>query len=167
MIRNLLYRKKGEMSLPVPAETLSNWVYCWKHYDDLANVHSTQANTARKLRDDYEGRIVNTLKGTPHESMIIQTNSYRLQIVDEKHTQPLTVTRLEDLLHDYFKSRHPTGLDETTAILRFIRENKGYTMSKKLKKAGAPALPKPPVISTAAATATPTLMNKAPTGLNR
>ncbi len=132
------------MSLPVPAETLSNWIYCWKHYDDLTNVHNTQASTARKLRDDYEDRIVNSLKGTQHESMIIQTNSYRLQIVDEKHTQPLTATRLEDLLHDYFKSRHPTGLDETSAIIRFIKENKGYTLSKRLKKMGvAPPLAKP------------------------
>ena len=135
------------MSLPVPAETLSNWIYCWKHYDDLANVHSTQATSARKLRDDYEQRIIDSLKGTPHEGMVIQTSSYRLQIMDEKHTQPLTVTRLEDLLHEYFKTRHPHGLDETMGILRFIRENKGYTVTKKLKKTGAPPLAKPPVPS--------------------
>ena len=132
------------MSLPVPVETLTRWVQSWVHYDDLAVAHNRQATNARKIRDEYETNIINSLRGTSHENMIIQIHSGRLQIMDEKHLQPLTVGKLEELLHEYYKSRHPNGLDETTNILKYIRENKGYNMAKRIKKTTHKDIPLPP-----------------------
>jgi hypothetical protein len=122
------------MSLPVPIETMTKWIQNWVHYDNLANAHSRQCINARKLKDDYESHIINSLKGTTHENMIIQINSGRLQIMNEKHSQPLTLGKLQEILHDYYKHSHPTGLDETNTIIKYIRENKGYIVTKKLKK---------------------------------
>jgi hypothetical protein len=124
------------MSFPVPIETMTRWVQSWVHYDNLATAHNRQAINSRKIRDEYEGNIINSLKGTTHENMIIQINSGRLQIVDEKHAQPLTYGKLEEILHDYYRHSHPNGLDETNAILKFIRERKGYVVSKKIKRSG-------------------------------
>jgi hypothetical protein len=124
------------MSFPIPIETMTRWIQSWVHYDNLASAHNRQAINARKIRDEYEDHIVNSLKGTLHENMIIQINSGRLQIVDEKHAQPLTYGKLEEILHDYFKHTHSNGLDETNSILKFIREKKGYIISKKLKRTG-------------------------------
>jgi hypothetical protein len=131
------------MSFPVPIETMTRWIQSWVHYDNLATAHSRQAINARKIRDEYEDNIINSLKGTSHENMIIQINSGRLQIVDEKHAQPLTYGKLEDIFHDYFKHTHPNGLDETNSILKFIRERKGYVVSKKLKRTGNKEAPPP------------------------
>ncbi len=131
------------MSFPVPIETMTRWIQSWVHYDNLATAHNRQATNARKIRDEYEDNIINSLKGTTHENMIIQINSGRLQIVDEKHAQPLTYGKLEDILHDYYRHSHPNGLDETNAILKFIRERKGYVVSKKLKRSGNKETPPP------------------------
>jgi hypothetical protein len=131
------------MSFPVPIETMTRWVQSWVHYDNLATAHNRQAINSRKIRDEYEENIVNSLKGTTHENMIIQINSGRLQIVDEKHAQPLTYGKLEEILHDYYRHSHPHGLDETNAILKFIRERKGYIVSKKLKRSGNKEAPPP------------------------
>jgi hypothetical protein len=122
------------MSLPVPIETMTKWIQNWVHYDNLATAHNRQAINSRKLRDEYESHIINSLKGTTHENMIIQINSGRLQIMNEKHTQPLTLGKLQEILHNYFVKYHPTGVDETNNIVKFIRENKGYITSKRLKK---------------------------------
>lgn len=132
------------MSLPVPIETMTKWVQNWVHYDNLAVAHNKQAMNARKLRDEYESHIINTLKGTTHENMIIQINSGRLQIMNEKHAQPLTLGKLEEILHDYFKHMHPNGLDETNSIVKYIREKKGFIFSKRLKKTSNKDMPLAP-----------------------
>ncbi len=148
-----MYNRINKMSLPVPIETMTKWVQSWVHYDGLASAHNRQSTNARKIRDEYESHIINSLKGTPQENMIIQIHSGRLQIMDEKHLQPLTMGRLEDILHDYYKKNHPTGLDEANNILRYVRENKGYTLTKRIKKTThkeLPPLPSPPPLPTKA-----------------
>jgi hypothetical protein len=120
--------------LPVPADTLTKWIQTWVKYDAYLEENNKKLSEIRKQRDEIEGNIVNSLKGTSYESMIMQTGIGRLQIVEEKHLLPLTVGRLEELLHNYYRTRHPVGLDETNVIMKFIKENKGYTSTKKLRK---------------------------------
>ena len=144
------------MSVPglkVGVEQLTKWIQSWVHYDNLASAHSRQATNARKLRDENEENVIKSLVGTPNEKMIIQIHSGRLQIVDDRYVQPLTLGRLEEFLGEYFatRQRSPT-LDtpekETAAVMKFIREHRSTQVSKKLKKssnaAQAPLPPLPP-----------------------
>ena len=141
--------------LQVGVDLLTKWIQSWVHYDNLASAHSRQATNARKLRDENEGNVIKALVGTPNEKMIIQIHSGRLQIVDDRYIQPLTLGRLEEFLGEYYASRqrNPT-LDtpekETAAVMKFIREHRSTQVSKKLKKssnvseqAPLPPLPAP------------------------
>jgi hypothetical protein len=135
--------------LQVGVDMLTKWVQSWVHYDNLASAHSRQATNARKLRDEQEDSIIKTLAGTPNEKMIIQIHSGRLQIVEDRYIQPLTLGRLEEFLGEYFTSRQrsptlDTPEKETTAVMKFIREHRSTQVSKKLKKssnASQPTLP--------------------------
>jgi hypothetical protein len=52
----------------------------------------------------------------------------------EKHTQPLTLTRLEDLLHEYYSKKPLGSNDETYDIIKHIRSSRQYTSKRTLKK---------------------------------
>ena len=53
----------------------------------------------------------------------------------ENHTNGLTLTNLERILHDYFKIRGGgPASDETAQIMAFIKQNRGQTITKRLKK---------------------------------
>jgi hypothetical protein len=66
---------------------------------------------------------------------IIQIAGGRLTVHEEKHANPLTLQRLEELLHGYFQQRPPGSDDETSAIMSYIKANRGATIETKLKKA--------------------------------
>ena len=75
------------------------------------------------------------------EKAIIQVYNGRLQIADKREPNPLSLSKIEELLHGYF--RHRGGKDETSDILTFIRANRGHTVHKVIKQSGvvAPSLP--------------------------
>lgn len=148
------------MSVPglqVGVDLLTKWIQSWVHYDNLASAHSRQATNARKLRDENEEMVIKALVGTPNEKMIIQIHSGRLQIVDDRYIQPLTLGRLEEFLGEYFATRQRTPtLDtpekETAAVMKFIREHRSTQVSKKLKKSSnASQAPLPPLPTPGAA----------------
>jgi hypothetical protein len=68
------------------------------------------------------------------EKAIIQIGGGRLQVVDKREPNQLTLTKIEELLHGYFRQRG--GKDETKDIMTFIRANRGYNISKSLKQSG-------------------------------
>lgn len=139
--------------LQVGVDLLTKWIQSWVHYDNLASAHSRQATNARKLRDENEDSIIKALVGTSNEKMIIQIHSGRLQIVDDRYIQPLTLGRLEEFLGEYYASRQrsptlDTPEKETAAVMKFIREHRSTQVSKKLRKssnAAQPPLPPLPV----------------------
>jgi hypothetical protein len=129
-------------------QELANLVRNWVHFDNLATSLSKQATNARKLRDDFETNIITMLQSNQMENATIQIHGGKLVIQNEKHSQPLTFTRLEDQLHKYFLEKRVQNLsapDETTDILKFLRKHREVEVSKKLKKVPiVPSLPPPP-----------------------
>ncbi len=129
-------------------QELANSVRSWVHFDNLATSLSKQASNARKLRDEFENNIITTLQTNHMENATIQIHGGKLVITDDKHSQPLTFTRLEEQLHKYFLEKRVQNLnapDETTEILKFLRKNREVEITKKLKKVPVvPPLPPPP-----------------------
>lgn len=125
---------------------LGNWVRNWVHYDNLALGLSRQATNARKFRDEFEGKIVNHLETNSMQNAVIQIVGGRLAIHEERHSQPLTLTRLEEILRGYYASKGAVGaLDETQAIMKYLRKQRGFEVTKRLKKSNtAPVAPLPP-----------------------
>jgi hypothetical protein len=65
---------------------------------------------------------------------IIQIAGGRLTVHEEKHQQPLTLQRLEQLLHEYFAKRPPGSDDETNDIMTYIKQHRGAVVETRLKK---------------------------------
>jgi hypothetical protein len=119
----------------------------WIHYDGLASSFYKQSMNARKVRDNYEDGIINHLSSTGRENAIIQVGGGRMNIVEEKKPVPLSLSKIEELLHMYYRSRG--GRDESLDIMQFIRSNRGYDCKKCLRKTNIappniPALPSAP-----------------------
>jgi hypothetical protein len=127
-----------------PTNDLTTWVRNYVHYDNLANNYSKQATGARKLRDEFENKIVQNLRANRMENAIIQISGATLQIVEEKTQPTLTLPRLEAYLHKYYAQKG-NGVDETESVLRFIRAQKiqDTIVTAGLKKSplGAPVPP--------------------------
>lgn len=116
------------------------------HYDNLASNYSKQATGARHLRNDYESKIIHALRTNNMENAIIQVSGARLQCTEEKSAPSLTLPRLQQYLDRYYAQKG-TGVNETEAILRFIRLQKvnDTQTTACLKKIPIPAnIPAPP-----------------------
>jgi len=129
-------------------QELAFWVRNWVHYDNLASGLYRQTINARKVRDDFEVKILESLKASNMENAVIQIAGGRLVVHEERHNQPLTLGRIEDLLHSYFASKNLP--DESQNMMKHFRKQREYEVHKKLKKQAAaaplPALPPlPPV----------------------
>uniref|UniRef100_A0A6C0KW79 Uncharacterized protein n=1 Tax=viral metagenome TaxID=1070528 RepID=A0A6C0KW79_9ZZZZ len=111
----------------------------WLHYGNLASSFFKQFGAVRKIRDDYEKQIINTLQQNGMEKAVIQINNGRIQMVEKKEPNQLSLTRVEEMLHGYFK--HKGGKDETVEIMTFIKANRGYNINKILKQSGMPPAP--------------------------
>ena len=120
-------------------QSLGNLVRSWVHYDTIiANFNKQLVNT-RKERDNYEKQIIETMRGSNYEKAVIQISGGKILLTDEKHSQPLTFTSLQELLHEYYKLKAPGKEDETAAIVKFIKENRTVHTGLKLKKVMSPA----------------------------
>ena len=111
----------------------------WLHYGNLASSFFKQFGAVRKIRDDYEKQIINNLQQNGMEKAVIQINNGRIQVVEKKEPNQLSLTRVEEMLHGYFK--HKGGKDETVEIMTFIKANRGYNINKMLKQSGMPPAP--------------------------
>jgi hypothetical protein len=124
-------------------QDLAYWVRNWVHYDNLATSLYRQTSNARKVRDDFEEKILTALRAQNMENAIIQIAGGRLLVQEEKHAAPFTLARLEELLHHYHKQKG--GQDETESIVKFVRKHRAYEISKKLKKQNGTVAPLPPL----------------------
>ena len=115
-------------------QTLADQIRSWVHFDNLAATFTRQAQQARTARARWEGQILEYLKSTKMTNAIIQIAGGRLTVHEEKHQLPLTLQRLEQLLHEYFNKRPPGSNDETDAIMTYIKQNRGSVIETKLKK---------------------------------
>jgi hypothetical protein len=130
---------------PINTQELGFWVRNWVHYDNLATGLYRQTVNARTVRDEFEDKILANLHASHMENAVIQIAGGRLVVHEERHSQPMTLSRLEELLHSYFLSKNIP--DDTQNIMKFMRKQRGYEVVKKLKKQTGPApppLPPPP-----------------------
>jgi len=118
---------------------IGTYVRYWLHYGNLSSSFFKQFGAARKIRDDYEKQIINTLQQNGMEKAIIQINNGRIQVIEKKEPNQLSLTRVEEMLHGYFK--HKGGKDETVEIMTFMKANRGYNINKLLKQSGMPPAP--------------------------
>jgi hypothetical protein len=121
---------------PINMGDLGNLVRHWVHFDTLISNFSKQLSDARKERDRYEETILVKLKQANYEKAIIQIEGGRLTVNEEKQHQALTFKLLEELLHLYYRSNTMARRDETTDILKFIKENRTFELLKRLKRQG-------------------------------
>jgi hypothetical protein len=131
---------------PLQQNDLTTWVRNYVHYDNLANNYSKQASGARKLRDEFEHKIITNLRANKMENAIIQISGARLQYSEEKVAPSMTLPRLETYLHKYF-SQKGNGVDETESILNFLKLQKmnDTQLTACLKKTPLPpSIPPPP-----------------------
>jgi len=113
---------------------IGTYVRYWLHYSDLASSFFKQFGSVRKIRDDYENQIITILEKNGMEKATIQIGGGQLKVSHRKEPNPLTLSKVEELLHSYY--RHKGGKDETMDIMTFIRANRGYSTVKSLKKSG-------------------------------
>jgi hypothetical protein len=113
---------------------VGTYVRYWLHYNNLASSFYKQYGSAKKVKDDYEKQIINNLQKNGMEKATIQIGGGRINVIDKRDPNPLSLSKIEELLHNYFKQRG--GKDESQEIMTFIRGNRGYTMNKSLRQSG-------------------------------
>jgi hypothetical protein len=123
----------------VNTQELGFWVRNWAHYNDQATALYRQTVNSRKVRDEFETKILDTLRTNNMENAVIQITGGKLSVHEERHNQPLTLQRIEELLRLYYQSKHAP--DESANILKFIRKQRGFEVHKRLKKQVLPIVP--------------------------
>jgi hypothetical protein len=113
---------------------IGTYVRYWLHYNNMASSFYKQFCSARKVRDEYEQQVISTLQKSGMEKATIQIGEGNLHVIDKREPHQLTLTKIEELLHGYFRQRG--GKDEAKDIMTFIRANRGYSISKSLKQSG-------------------------------
>jgi hypothetical protein len=94
---------------------IGTYVRYWLHYSNLASSFFKQFGSVRKIRDDYEKQIINTLNQNGMEKATIQIGGGQIHVIDKREPNQLSLTKIEDLLHGYFKQRG--GKDESKDII--------------------------------------------------
>jgi arabinogalactan endo-1,4-beta-galactosidase len=115
---------------------IGTFVRYWLHYSNLAASFYKQYGAAKKVKDDYEKQIINTLQKNGMEKATIQIGDGHINVIDKREPNQLSLTKIEELLHGYCRQRG--GKDETLEIMTFIRGNRGYNTNKLLKQSGIP-----------------------------
>ena len=114
---------------------IGTYVRYWLHYNNLASSFYKQYCSAKKIKDDYEKQVIDTLKHSGMENANIQIGGGgHLKVTSKREPSQLSLTSLEDLLHKYHRQKG--GRDETAEIMTFIRANRGYSMNTYLKQYG-------------------------------
>lgn len=129
---------------PINSQEIGFLVRNWVHYDNLATGLYRQTINARKVRDEFETKILEGLRTSNMENAVIQIAGGRLIVQQERHNQPLSLTRIEEILHaDYVSKNLP---DDTANVMKFMKKQRGFEVVKKLRKQSGPqppALPPP------------------------
>jgi hypothetical protein len=122
------------MDLQSKTQEFADMIRNWVHFDNLIAGFTRQIAQARAAKTRWETSVLEHLTNTNMLHAVIQISGSRLTAHNEKHTNPLTLTRLEDLLHDYYSKKGIGTKDETEAIIKHIRANRVYTSKTVLKK---------------------------------
>ena len=113
---------------------IGTFVRYWLHYSNLAASFYKQYGGAKALQDQYANQIIQLLQQSKMEHAIMQIGGGSISVSDKRTPHQLSLTKIQQLLHEYFKQRG--GADETKQIMLFLNANRGFTMTKTLKKSG-------------------------------
>jgi fatty acid-binding protein DegV len=94
---------------------------------------------AKKIQEEYSQQIINTLSKSNMIKAIMQINGGHISVAEKSVSHPLTMKKLEQLLHEYYKQHG--GKDETKDIILFINANRGSTKQQYLKKTNIGSVP--------------------------
>jgi hypothetical protein len=121
------------------------WVRNWVHYEQLASNLYKQAINSRKVRDEYEERILGSLEKRKMVNAVLRLKQGKYQFVQETHTAPMSMTNIEGMLHLYFKAKGAQARDETAEIMAFFKQHRQQTYNYRLRKVNDPGatLPAP------------------------
>lgn len=111
---------------------IGKFVRYWLHYNNLTSSFYKQYGASKKIKDDYEKQIISTLMKNGMEKATIQIGDGQINVVDKREPNQLSLTKIEELLHGYFKQ--VGGKDHALDIMTFIRGNRGYNVNKLLKQ---------------------------------
>lgn len=145
MANPLVPASGGRPNPPANTQEIGILVRSYVHYDNLASGLYRQTLNARKLRDEFEGKIIEGLRSSRMENAVIQIGGGQLTVQKERHNQPLSLSRLEEFLHGYFVSVNLP--DDTAKILSYIKKQRGFEVVHKLRRhsvAGGSLPPPPP-----------------------
>lgn len=122
---------------------IGSFVRNWLHYDGLASSFYRQSTRARQVRDEFETKIIDTLRQNRMENAVIQINGGHLSLAEERNPRQLTLPRIEELLRGYYARRG--GKDETPEIMAYIRGNREVDTVVRLRKSSTVGSPLPPL----------------------
>ena len=117
-------------------------VRSYLHYGGMASSFYKQYLAAKKIKDQYESEVIGLLQRNGMEKATIQIGGGTLNVTERREANPLSLTKIEELLHGYARQRG--GRDETAEIMTFIRANRGTSVIKGLKQSGLQGAGQPP-----------------------
>jgi len=139
----------GETSSALAAASTNDaefptWVRNWIHYEQLASTFYKQAINSRKVRDDFEDKILQSLERRKMVNATLQLKQGKYHFVQETHMAPMSLTNIEGLLHLYFKSKGAAARDETGDIMAWFKQHRQQTHNHRLRKVNDPGAALPP-----------------------
>lgn len=119
--------------MTVDPGVIGSYIRNWMHYDNLVSSLSKQTTSSRKIRDEYEKKIVSYLEERHMLNAVIQTGNGKLTIVNEHRPKPLSLIRINDILSEYTHT-FPNRKCNAEEIMEFIKSKRGVVSSKYIKK---------------------------------
>jgi pyruvate-formate lyase len=128
-----------------PQNDIATNVRHYIHYSNLASNYMKQSNEARKLKNIYEDKTIQTLRANNMDNAILRITDGTLQIAEESNPPCLSMPRIRSWLNMYYKQKG-NGVNETEQILRFfdLQKKQETKTTAYLKKTPLPAALPPP-----------------------
>ena len=120
------------MEMVTLATDLPTSVKHFVHFDSLIESLNKQIANARRLRNEFEERILKQLAETGKPDTIIKINGSTLQRATRSKFADLSWSLLEEGLHTYFSTNKKP--DETATILNFLQSQRSVKQVEFLKK---------------------------------
>jgi hypothetical protein len=117
----------------IDPELVGKLIRYWVHYDNKISELNKEVKKMRDMKYTYEQQILSYLANSTLANPVIQIGGGRIIVGQDKAQQPLSYTMLEATLTKYYALK-PGSKNETSEILKFIREQRTSQISSCLKR---------------------------------
>lgn len=131
------------LTKPMLPQDFNKMVRHYVHFDSLTKSYQQQTTNARQMKDVYEDKIIKAMEDSHMTNAVIQIVGGKIVLEETTHPAPLNFMHLERMLHEYFQAKGSKYPDETENILKFIKQNRKTTTTRKLKREMAIPAPEP------------------------